>query len=191
MSNFFVHMFTAKEKLHNLTIFSYSRVPQKKMHYFTTKKMTRFYCKEKMTQFYQKQKMHACSQSAHSYCSPLEALGTPPYGRGHVATMPNYGPFLILSPALKLWGPPRRQGLCGHQPACGPLLILSPTLKCWGPPDGRGHVATRPSYGPLLILSPAPLRRHPVMVSLTLLILLLPRPKKLTAWRCIGRAGTA
>ena len=38
---------------------------------------------------------------------------------------------------------------------------------------------------------PAPLRRHPVMVSVTLLILLLLRAKKVTAWRCIGRAGVA
>ena len=36
---------------------------------------------------------------------------------------------------------------------------------------------------------PHPLTRHPVMVSLTILILLLLHFKKLTACTCIGRAG--
>ena len=130
-----------------------------------------------------------CSHLAHLWATSdsaprSEAVGTPPGGKGYVATLPTCGPLLILPPALKRWGPPRRQGLCSHLahlwatsdsaprseavgtppggkgyvatlPTCGPLLILPPALKRWGPPGGKGYVATLPTCGPLLILPPA------------------------------------
>ena len=105
-------------------------------------------------------------------------------GRGYVATLPTFGPPMILPPALKRWGPPRPQGLCSHRahlwatsdsapgseavgtpqaaggyvatlPTCGPPLILPLALKRRNPPGGRGYVATFPIRGPHLLLPPA------------------------------------
>ena len=51
-----------------------------------------------------------CSHLAHLWatcdCAPRsEAVGTPPGGWGHVATLPTCGPPMTLPPALKRWGP--------------------------------------------------------------------------------------
>ena len=85
-----------------------------------------------------------------------EELGTPPSGRGYVATEPTGGPLLTLSPAMKRWGPPRRHGLCSHLAPLWATSDFVPRYEALGtPPSGRGYVATRPTFWPLQILSPA------------------------------------
>ena len=57
-----------------------------------------------------------CSHLAHLWATsdfiPLSrALKTPEGGKGHVATRPTCGRFLILYPVLMCRGPPKPQGL--------------------------------------------------------------------------------
>ena len=88
-----------------------------------------------------------------------EASGTPPGGRGYVATLATCGPPLILSPAPKRWGPPRRQGLSSHLAHLRATFDSIPLLRSGrDPPRGRRYVATWPTCAPPQILSPAPKR---------------------------------
>ena len=83
-------------------------------------------------------------------------MGTPPGGRGYVATLPTCGPPVILSPALKRRGPPRQQGLCSHLAHLWATSDFAPRFEAVGtPPGSRGYVATLPTSGPPVILSPA------------------------------------
>ena len=120
-NNFFgTRAYRQKKTLHGLTIFfcihifcnkNYRTLPQKK----SEKKVTRLYCKEKKLHGFTKNKKYM-----------------------HEANLPNPGPLLILSPALKCWGPPDGRGYVATRPTCGPLLILSPALKWWRPPTWQG-----------------------------------------------------
>ena len=102
-----------------------------------------------------------CSHLAHlrdtSDAVPhSEAVGIPPSGRGHVSTLPTWGPLMMLPPALKRWGPPRRQGLCSHLTHLWATSDAAPRSEVVGtPPGGRGYVATLPTCGPPLMPPPA------------------------------------
>ena len=62
----------------------------------------------------ERQAQGAKSKVDFDFAPRSKAVGTPPGGRGYVATLPTSGPPLILPPALKRSGPPRQQGLCSH-----------------------------------------------------------------------------
>ena len=84
-----------------------------------------------------------CSQSAQLWATCeivpfFEALGTPPGGRGYVASPPTCGPSLILLPFLKRWGHTDGRRDVVNLPTSGPLSILSPVVKHWGPPRLQG-----------------------------------------------------
>ena len=53
-------------------------------------------------------------QATSDFVPRFEAFGSPPRGKGYVATRPTCGPLLILLSALKHWGTPGRQGLFSH-----------------------------------------------------------------------------
>ena len=143
-----------------MTIFLYSRLPQKKLHNLTIflyshllqKKFTQLFRKgKKFTRFYPPKKITCL---------------------GYVANLPTCGPLLILSSALKRWRPADGRGYIANVPICGPLVILSPamkhrgpqmaglcsqsahlwaTLKCWEPPLSNWRYGLAPfcsGYGP-------------------------------------------
>ena len=108
-----------KKKSHDLTIFSYIRLPPKKtLHNVTMFLYMRLPQRKKLHDFTAKKKMNSFTQNKKCM---------------HVANLPTYGPLLVLSPALKRWGPPDGSGYVATGPTSGPFLILSPALKRWGP----------------------------------------------------------
>ena len=61
-------------------------------------------------------------------------LPDPPGGGGYVATLPAFGPPLILPPTLKRWGPPRPQGLCSHVAHLWATSDFAPCSEAVGTP---------------------------------------------------------
>ena len=62
----------------------------------------------------------------------------PPGGKGYVATLPTFGPPLILPHALKRWGPPKRQGLCSHLAHLCATSDSPPRSEAVGTPQAVG-----------------------------------------------------
>ena len=86
-----------------------------------------------------------CSHLAHLWATfdstpRFEAVGTPPGGRGYVATLPTFEPLLILPPAVKRWGPPRRQGLCSHLAHLWATSDFAPRCEAVETPQEAGVV---------------------------------------------------
>ena len=52
--------------------------------------------------------------------------------------MPTWGPFLLLSPAMKHWGPPRWQGLGSHYAHMWAIYAFVPAQSIGDPRDGTG-----------------------------------------------------
>ena len=140
-----------KKKLHSVTIFWYTCLPQRKklheltifVHTFIAKKLHGFTATNKIHSFTEnKQCMHVANLPTFGpllILSPcFEALGNPPHGRGYFATPPTCGPFLLLFPALKRWGPPIRHELCSHRAHLWATSDVAPRSKALGTPHMAG-----------------------------------------------------
>ena len=74
-----------------------------------------------------------CSHLAHKW-----ATSDPPGGRGCVATLPIFGPLLILPPVVTRRGSPRRQGLYSHLAHLWASSYSAPRYEASGIPEAAG-----------------------------------------------------
>ena len=106
-----------QKKLHDLTIFWYSRFPKRKKLHTLTIFLYLHLLQKKLSDFTAKKK------KLHDFIEQKSYM--------HVAN-------LILSTALKRWGPPRRQGSCSHQAHLWATADFFPRSEAMGIPRRQG-----------------------------------------------------